>query len=250
MAQYKRKVVAHYNKKVRGGQFLVGDLVLSARQVSAHGKPGKLESPREGPYLVRRIVVQVSSYSISSHTESHSPSGSPLSNPSEYRQLVGAFQYLCITRLDITYLVNQASQYAPTSLHMTAVKRILRYLSNTKSHGAILHASPLSVNLRFNSNFIIHPSNCKRTCQRRDARVCFGVSNDPSPSRVTIMNIRGRRHVIHGTRDRATREDNTSSHSNREDQQPKLDLASFGEALFTSVILLKDYNVHLHLFDY
>ncbi|GAA0164625.1 hypothetical protein LIER_20217 [Lithospermum erythrorhizon] len=39
MAWYKRKVAAHYNKRFRAIQFLMGDLVLRARQASAHGKP-------------------------------------------------------------------------------------------------------------------------------------------------------------------------------------------------------------------
>ncbi|GAA0161265.1 hypothetical protein LIER_17623 [Lithospermum erythrorhizon] len=59
-ARYKVKVAAHYNKRVQARQFLVGDLVLRARRASAHGKPGKLESPCEGPYLVRRVVGPVS----------------------------------------------------------------------------------------------------------------------------------------------------------------------------------------------
>ncbi|GAA0176296.1 hypothetical protein LIER_29309 [Lithospermum erythrorhizon] len=49
------KVASHYNKRVHGSKFLVGDLVLRARQAFAYGKLGKLESPWEGPYLVRRI---------------------------------------------------------------------------------------------------------------------------------------------------------------------------------------------------
>ncbi|GAA0168123.1 hypothetical protein LIER_22912 [Lithospermum erythrorhizon] len=55
MAQYKDKVVAYYNKKSRGRQFLV----LRARHVSTHGKPRKLESPWKGPYLVKRIIGPV-----------------------------------------------------------------------------------------------------------------------------------------------------------------------------------------------
>ncbi|GAA0159958.1 hypothetical protein LIER_16622 [Lithospermum erythrorhizon] len=59
MVRYKSMVAAHYNKKVWGRQFLVGDLILRARQASAHGKPGKLESPWEGLYLVQRVVGPV-----------------------------------------------------------------------------------------------------------------------------------------------------------------------------------------------
>ncbi|GAA0147912.1 hypothetical protein LIER_36611 [Lithospermum erythrorhizon] len=45
MVKYKKKVVSYYNKKVWSKQFLVGDLFPGATQASAHGKPGKLESP-------------------------------------------------------------------------------------------------------------------------------------------------------------------------------------------------------------
>ncbi|GAA0152880.1 transmembrane signal receptor [Lithospermum erythrorhizon] len=105
--------------------------------------------------LLKYGFLQCNSIStpVSPRTNSHISDGAPLDNPSEYRQLVGALQYLCITRPDITYAVNLASQsmHAPTSVHMIAAKRILRYLSSTKSHGVVLRASP-SVNLRVYSD--------------------------------------------------------------------------------------------------
>ena len=47
-----------------------------------------------------------------------------------YRSVVGALQYLTLTRPDISYSVNKVCQYlhAPTTTHWTAVKRIVRYL--------------------------------------------------------------------------------------------------------------------------
>ncbi|GAA0144874.1 hypothetical protein LIER_05203 [Lithospermum erythrorhizon] len=80
---------------------------------------------------------------ISPRFDSFPPPGEPLSNPSKYCQLVGALQYLCITRPDIMYDANRASQFmhALTSVHMTAAQHIRRYLSSTKSHGIVLHAS-------------------------------------------------------------------------------------------------------------
>ncbi|GLT33974.1 hypothetical protein SLA2020_085240 [Shorea laevis] len=63
---------------------------------------------------------------------------SPLySDPSHYRSLVGALQYLTFTRPDVSFAVNQVCQYmhAPTTNHFQAVKRILHYLKGTLDYG-------------------------------------------------------------------------------------------------------------------
>jgi histone deacetylase 1/2 len=56
---------------------------------------------------------------------------------SRYRSLVGALQYLTLTRPDISFSVNKVCQFlhAPTTSHFGAVKRILRYLQGTLSLG-------------------------------------------------------------------------------------------------------------------
>lgn len=63
-------------------------------------------------------------------------SGISLSDPTTYRKLVGSFQYLAFTRLDIAYVVNRLSQFIhmPTKDHWQAAKRILRYLAGTPTH--------------------------------------------------------------------------------------------------------------------
>jgi histone deacetylase 1/2 len=55
----------------------------------------------------------------------------------KYRSLVGALQYLTLTRPDISYGVNKVCQYlhAPTTTHWSAVKRILRYVKGTLDMG-------------------------------------------------------------------------------------------------------------------
>ncbi|GKA77787.1 retrovirus-related pol polyprotein from transposon TNT 1-94 [Tanacetum coccineum] len=65
--------------------------------------------------------------------------GSLFANPTLYRSLVGALQYLTITRPDLSYAVNQASQFlhAPTDAHFQSVKRILRYVKGTITYGLI-----------------------------------------------------------------------------------------------------------------
>ncbi|XP_021996059.1 uncharacterized mitochondrial protein AtMg00810-like [Helianthus annuus] len=62
-------------------------------------------------------------------------------DPTLYRSLVGALQYLTITRPDLSYAVNQASQHlqSPTQSHFQSVKRILRYVKGTIHFG--LHFS-------------------------------------------------------------------------------------------------------------
>ena len=61
-----------------------------------------------------------------------------------YRSVVGALQYLTLTRPDISYSVNKVCQYlhAPRTTHWTAVKRILRYLKFSEGLGLQITKSP------------------------------------------------------------------------------------------------------------
>ncbi|WJZ95069.1 hypothetical protein VitviT2T_013864 [Vitis vinifera] len=56
-----------------------------------------------------------------------------LEDPSYFRGLVGALQYLTLTRPDLSYSVNNASQFmhAPIVVHLKMVRRILRYVKGT-----------------------------------------------------------------------------------------------------------------------
>jgi Reverse transcriptase (RNA-dependent DNA polymerase) len=60
-----------------------------------------------------------------------------------YRSVVGTLQYATIIRPDIVFVVNKVSQFmhAPTVNHWSVVKRILRYLNGTLSHGFLLQPS-------------------------------------------------------------------------------------------------------------
>lgn len=70
--------------------------------------------------------------------------GSPLSDPTLYRQLVGSLVYLTVTRPDIAYAVHIVSQFmaSPRTTHYAAVLRILRYIKGSIFRG--LHFSSAS----------------------------------------------------------------------------------------------------------
>ncbi|KAJ9563458.1 hypothetical protein OSB04_008618 [Centaurea solstitialis] len=71
--------------------------------------------------------------------------GEPVPDPTLYRSLAGALQYLTFTRPDIAYAVQQVCLFMhdPRLPHLNALKRILRYLKGTLSHG--LHIKALVV---------------------------------------------------------------------------------------------------------
>ena len=67
-------------------------------------------------------------------------SGATYSEPSKYRSVVGALQYLSLTRPDISFAVNKVCQFMhkPTEHNWTAVKRILRYLKFSIHFGLLI----------------------------------------------------------------------------------------------------------------
>ncbi|KAJ0806767.1 putative RNA-directed DNA polymerase [Helianthus annuus] len=73
---------------------------------------------------------------------------SPLfDNPVRYRQIVGALQYVTLSRPDITFAVNKVCQFmhSPTENHWSAVKRILRYLQGTSNYGLLITQASTSI---------------------------------------------------------------------------------------------------------
>lgn len=63
--------------------------------------------------------------------------GDLLPNPTLYWQLVGSLNYFTITRPDISFAVQEVSQFmqSPRHLHLVAVRRIIRYLLGSSSRG-------------------------------------------------------------------------------------------------------------------
>ncbi|XP_071680293.1 uncharacterized protein [Lolium perenne] len=82
---------------------------------------------------------------LSSSEQLSLTAGTPLGSEdsSQYRSIVGALQYLTLTRPDLSFSVNKVCQYlhAPTTEHWSAVKRILRYVKDTMKLGITFTAS-------------------------------------------------------------------------------------------------------------
>jgi hypothetical protein len=71
-----------------------------------------------------------------------------LDDATSYRSIVGALQYLTITRPDIAYAVQQVClhMHTPRDVHLTMLKRILRYIKGTIHFGIQLRtASPSTI---------------------------------------------------------------------------------------------------------
>ena len=70
--------------------------------------------------------------------------GEPVSDPSSYRSLAGALQYLTVTRPDLAYAVQQIClhMHDPRAGHLAFLKRVLRYVRGTTGLGLHLRASP------------------------------------------------------------------------------------------------------------
>ena len=73
--------------------------------------------------------------------------GSLLSNPHDYRSLVGSLHFLTFTRLDLSFAVQQVCQFmsAPTDVHLVTAKRILQYVTGSLHQGIFLQPGSLSL---------------------------------------------------------------------------------------------------------
>jgi hypothetical protein len=67
--------------------------------------------------------------------------GDPVTDPTAYRSLTGALQYLTFTRPDLTYAVQQICLHIhdPRESHLAALKRLLRYVRGTVDFSLVIH---------------------------------------------------------------------------------------------------------------
>jgi hypothetical protein len=79
---------------------------------------------------------------IDTQAKHSSIAGPPVSDPTLYCSLVGALQYVTLTRRDISYDVQQVlHMHDPCEPHLSLIKRILRYFKGTLHHGLTLNSS-------------------------------------------------------------------------------------------------------------
>ena len=91
--------------------------------------------------------------------------GTCLSDPSKYRSMVRALQYLTFTRPDLAFSVHQLCQFMqhPTTTHLEAAKHVLRYVRGTLHFGIHLSAGPLTLSAFLDAYWAGDPSNRKST---------------------------------------------------------------------------------------
>ena len=129
-----------------GAEFALKDLgdlhFFLGIEVKKHGNDLHLSQEKYAVDLLNRVGMQdykPSPTPLSSTKQLSLAEGEPLNSEdsTRYRSIVGALQYLTLTRLDISFAVNKVCQFlhAPTTSHWTAAKRILRYVKNTLTTG-------------------------------------------------------------------------------------------------------------------
>jgi hypothetical protein len=101
----------------------------------------------------------------SSGSKLSSTAGDLLENPTEYRRVIGAFQYCTITRPDISYSMNQLCQFmhSPHEIHWIAVKRVLRYLKGTIEFGLLYIPGTITMHAYYDSDWANNPDDRRST---------------------------------------------------------------------------------------
>lgn len=112
-----------------------------------------------------------------SGTKLSATDGDPFEEVTQYRSVVGALQYLTISRPDIAYSVNKVCQFmqAPLHTHWRAVKRILRYLNGTLDLGITFNVSTqLTLHGFCEADWVSDPDD-----RRSTSGFCWFLGNSP-----------------------------------------------------------------------
>ncbi|KAI0507666.1 hypothetical protein KFK09_013793 [Dendrobium nobile] len=93
------------------------------------------------------------------------PTDNKLGDPSLYRKLTGALQYLTITRPDIAYAVNNLSQHIhdPQPIHIYLLKRLIRYIKGSANLGLSITKSDLRLQTFSDADWASDPITRKST---------------------------------------------------------------------------------------
>jgi hypothetical protein len=103
---------------------------------------------------------------VDTHAKLSATVGASVSDPSDYHSIVGALQYLTLTRPDLSYAVQQVCLYmhAPREPHLALVKRILWYIKGTLDFGLHIGVSdPYSVTAYSDVDWAGYPNTRRST---------------------------------------------------------------------------------------
>ena len=89
--------------------------------------------------------------SVDTKPKLNANSSTPYADPSHYRSLARAFQYLTFMRPDIAYAMQQVCLFMhdPREEYIYALKRIVHYIQGTLNHGLHLYLSSTSTLLSY-----------------------------------------------------------------------------------------------------
>ena len=88
-------------------------------------------------------VCKLCSTPVDTQAKVSATEGPPVADPTAFRNLAGALQYLTFTWPNISYVVQQIClhMHDPRELHLATLKRTLRYLRGTLDFGLLLRCS-------------------------------------------------------------------------------------------------------------
>lgn len=101
--------------------------------------------------------------------------GIALTDPTKYRSMVSALQYLTFTHPNLAFSVHQLCQFmsSPTSAHLEAAKHVLRYVRGTLTHGISITPGPLTLTAFSDADRSGYPTEC---CSTNGLLVFLGPS--------------------------------------------------------------------------